>query len=92
MTYYAHSNSEKCYVEHYDFGCVARLCKMSAEYYSVDNQGYFTPIEVNFRPSFKEFQRKCEELYKVEISDLLCPKAFVNANGDYFPPEGDVNE
>lgn len=71
-----HSTREKCYVEHPKFGCIARLCKVSAEYYTVSSEGEFITAGVVFDSSFGEFQIKCKELYGIVISSGYKPVVF----------------
>jgi len=71
-----HSTREKCYVEHPKFGCIARLCKVSAEYYSVSSEGEFTSFGVVFSSSFGDFQTKCKELYGIDITSEYKPVVF----------------
>jgi hypothetical protein len=47
--YEVHSNPDKVYIESLS-GCVARLCKVSGEF-------FYDPCQVIFNCSFKEFQR-----------------------------------
>lgn len=63
--YEVHSNSEKVYIEGPP-GCVARLCKVSGEF-------FYSPFQVVHNCSFKEFQRIALERGYV-IEDRHRPK------------------
>jgi hypothetical protein len=77
---YVHSTKEKCYVEHPHYGVIARLCKVSAEYYQAvikeDNFAELVSVETNFQPTFIDFQKKCRVLYNLDIANELCPEVF----------------
>jgi hypothetical protein len=72
---HVHSTREKCYVEHPEFGCIARLCKFSAEYYTVAEE-VFASAGVVFGSSFGAFQIRCREMYGIDISSDYKPIVF----------------
>jgi len=77
MTTEVHSTREKTYVEIWPWGCIARLCKVSAEYYRVDeNAECVVPIEITPNSSFEDFQRRCMELYGIEVKEEHRPEVF----------------
>lgn len=64
--YEVHSNPNKVYIEDLKSGCVARLCKVSGEF-------FYDPYHVIPDCSFKEFQRIALEKGYV-IEDYHRPK------------------
>ena len=73
MDYEVYSTREKIYVDYGEYGVIARLCEMSAEYYKVED-GNVKTIEIVLKSSLKEFQEKCRKYYGIEIDiEKHCP-------------------
>ena len=67
--YEAESNDEKVYVHSAETGaCVARLCKISAEFYPRESA-----LDVIYGCSFEEFKWQCRERYDLLISERHRP-------------------
>lgn len=65
-TYDIYSTGEKTYVHHKQYGCVARLCKVSAEFYKVSRE-YEGLVIVGC--TWEAFTAKCKEIYSIDIQD-----------------------
>lgn len=64
---YVKSTAEKVYVEHPTWGCLARLCQMSGEFYKAD--ATFERLEYIPQCSFALFQQRVKEFYEVNVED-----------------------
>jgi hypothetical protein len=53
MNYYVHSTPEKVYIEEPELGCAARLCEISGEFYSLNDQTPYIAIQ---GCSFEQFK------------------------------------
>jgi len=72
--YEVYHNDEKVYIDYMDYGCIARLCRVSAEYYKVKDEYSTELIESVLNTSFQEFKKKCFKYYDIIIDDKHCPE------------------
>jgi len=72
--YYVYHNSEKVYIDFMHYGCIARLCRISAEYYKVKDETSTKLIETVLNANFEEFKKKCFKYYDIIIDDKHCPE------------------
>jgi hypothetical protein len=73
--YLVYHSPKKVYIDYMHYGCIARLCKVSAEYYKVkDDEESIELIESVLNTNFIEFKRKCYKYYDIIIDDRHCPK------------------
>lgn len=76
--YKVYSTAEKTYVDHLQHGCIARLCRMSGEFYRVyrgdNNDGLQLELaECIQRCTWQQFVEGCRKWYELEISDEFRP-------------------
>jgi len=76
--YKVYHNSEQVGVDFMHYGCIAKLSRISTEYYQVKDDDSVELIEsvlnTSFHSTFIEFKKKCFKYYDIIIDDKHCPK------------------